>query len=54
VVASNRREGPAEILAIVEERAPHGFDNIETVISSAELARFRPAISVWPASTKPR
>jgi 2-polyprenyl-6-methoxyphenol hydroxylase-like FAD-dependent oxidoreductase len=38
VVISNRNEGPAQILAIVEERAPHGFDNIEAVISSVELA----------------
>lgn len=38
VVVSNRQEGPAEILSIVEERAPNGFDNIETIISATELA----------------
>jgi hypothetical protein len=42
-----------QILAIVEARAPHGFDNIETVISSVELAESRPAIRGWLASTKP-
>ena len=29
VVLANRRQGPAEIQTIVEERAPNGFDNIE-------------------------
>ena len=38
VVLANRRQGPAEIQTIVEERAPNGFDRIESVISAAELA----------------
>ena len=37
VVLSNRRQGPAEIQAIVEKRAPNGFDTIETIISDVEL-----------------
>jgi 2-polyprenyl-6-methoxyphenol hydroxylase-like FAD-dependent oxidoreductase len=40
VVLSNRQQGPSEIQTIVEERAPNGFDNIESVISEAELADF--------------
>ena len=40
VVLSNRQQGPSEIQTIVEERAPNGFDNIESVISAAELADF--------------
>ena len=38
VVVANRQEGPAEILSIVDKRAPNGFDDIESVISAAELA----------------
>jgi 2-polyprenyl-6-methoxyphenol hydroxylase-like FAD-dependent oxidoreductase len=38
VVVSNRRQGPSEIQTIVEERAPNGFDAIESVVSDAELA----------------
>ena len=38
VVLSNRRQGPSEIQTIVEERAPNGFNNIESVVSAAELA----------------
>ncbi len=37
IVYSNRRQGPSEIQAIVEQRAPNGFDRIESVISTAEL-----------------
>jgi 5-methylphenazine-1-carboxylate 1-monooxygenase len=39
VVANNRRGGPAAIVTLVEERAPNGFDDINAVISHAELAR---------------
>ena len=37
IVLANRGEGPDIILQIAEDRAPNGFDNIEDVISSAEL-----------------
>jgi 2-polyprenyl-6-methoxyphenol hydroxylase-like FAD-dependent oxidoreductase len=38
VVLSNRRQGPSEIQSIVEQRAPNGFDSIESVVSTRELA----------------
>jgi 5-methylphenazine-1-carboxylate 1-monooxygenase len=38
IVLANRRQGPSEIQAIVEQRAPNGFDNIESVLSAAERA----------------
>jgi 2-polyprenyl-6-methoxyphenol hydroxylase-like FAD-dependent oxidoreductase len=38
IVLANRRQGPSEIQTIVEQRAPHGFDNIEAVLSAAERA----------------
>lgn len=37
IVLANRGEGPDIILQIVEDRAPHGFDNVFDVISQAEL-----------------
>ena len=37
VVLANRGDGPDIVLDIVEERAPNGFDNIEDVITRAEL-----------------
>jgi len=38
IVLANRRQGPSEIQTIVEQRAPNGFDNIESVLSAVELA----------------
>jgi len=32
------KDSPSEIQTIVEERAPNGFDAIESVVSAAELA----------------
>ena len=37
IVLANRGEGPDIILQIAEDRAPNGFDNIDDVISGAEL-----------------
>jgi 2-polyprenyl-6-methoxyphenol hydroxylase-like FAD-dependent oxidoreductase len=38
VVLANRRGGPEACLDLVEQRAPNGFERIEDVISTAELA----------------
>jgi 5-methylphenazine-1-carboxylate 1-monooxygenase len=38
VVRNNRRGGPERVLDLVAERAPNGFDRLEDVITSAELA----------------
>ena len=38
IVLTNRRQGPSEIQTIVEQRAPNGFDNIESVLSATERA----------------
>jgi 2-polyprenyl-6-methoxyphenol hydroxylase-like FAD-dependent oxidoreductase len=38
LVHSNRRQGPSEIQTIVEQRAPNGFERIESVLSQTELA----------------
>ena len=38
LVHSNRRQGPSEIQTIVEQRAPKGFERIESVLSRDELA----------------
>ena len=38
LVHGNRREGPSEIQTIVEQRAPNGFERIESVLSQDELA----------------
>jgi len=38
VVAANRRVGPERCMELVAQRAPDGFDDIETVISHDELA----------------
>jgi 2-polyprenyl-6-methoxyphenol hydroxylase-like FAD-dependent oxidoreductase len=38
LVHSNRRQGPSEIQTIVEQRAPNGFERIESVLSQEELA----------------
>lgn len=37
IVASNRRQGPEEVMQIVEERAPNGFERLEDVVSRVEL-----------------
>ena len=37
IVLQNRRMGPEEVMQIVEERAPDGFDNLHDVISREEL-----------------
>jgi len=37
IVLSNRKQGPEECMTTVEERAPHGFDSLEDVITQAEL-----------------
>jgi len=37
VIAANRKVGPEKCMQIVEERAPHGFTNLEDIISTAEL-----------------
>ena len=37
VVRSNRQMGPEVVMQIVEERAPHGFNNLHDVISQKEL-----------------
>jgi 5-methylphenazine-1-carboxylate 1-monooxygenase len=37
VIHENRRAGPIDFMAIVEERAPDGFDNIDDVIPAQEL-----------------
>ena len=37
VVLANRQGGPARCLEIVEQRAPHGFHDLDVVVSRAEL-----------------
>lgn len=37
IVAANRKQGPEQVMQIVEERAPDGFERLEDVISQAEL-----------------
>ena len=37
IVQANRQEGPDIILQIVEDRAPEGFEQVDDVISQAEL-----------------
>jgi len=37
IVHSNRRQGPEEVMQIVEDRAPDGFERLEDVVSRAEL-----------------
>jgi hypothetical protein len=51
VVLANRRQGPAEIQTIVEERASNGFDRIESIISAAEPPKYRAITSSWQGST---
>lgn len=37
LVASNRRQGPEQVMQMVEERAPNGFEQLDDVISQTEL-----------------
>ncbi len=37
ITLSNRQQGPERVMQIVEERAPQGFTDLDTVISRAEL-----------------
>lgn len=37
IVHANRGQGPERVMQIVEERAPDGFENLDDVISAAEL-----------------
>jgi 2-polyprenyl-6-methoxyphenol hydroxylase-like FAD-dependent oxidoreductase len=37
ITLSNRQQGPERVMQIVEERAPQGFDDLDAVISRAEL-----------------
>jgi 5-methylphenazine-1-carboxylate 1-monooxygenase len=37
IVLQNRKMGPEEVMQIVEERAPNGFDHLHDVISQVEL-----------------
>jgi 2-polyprenyl-6-methoxyphenol hydroxylase-like FAD-dependent oxidoreductase len=40
IVLLNRQNGPEQVMQIAEERAPEGFENIETVIPRRELEEF--------------
>jgi len=40
IVIANRGNGPEQPMQLVEERAPDGFDDIQTVVSRAELESF--------------
>ena len=37
IVRANRGNGPEQCMQLVHERAPNGFDNIDEVITPAEL-----------------
>jgi 5-methylphenazine-1-carboxylate 1-monooxygenase len=37
LVLLNRRNGPEQVMQLVEERAPHGFDDVTDVLSRQEL-----------------
>jgi len=37
IVLANRRNGPEQVMQLVQERAPDGFDRIEDVLTRAEL-----------------
>lgn len=37
IVLANRKNGPEEVMQIVEERAPNGFENLSDVITQQEL-----------------
>ena len=38
ITLANRQQGPEACMALVEQRAPHGFSAIESVVSQAELS----------------
>jgi 2-polyprenyl-6-methoxyphenol hydroxylase-like FAD-dependent oxidoreductase len=37
VVRANRKNGPEQVMQLVEQRAPNGFTRIEDVLTAAEL-----------------
>ena len=39
IVLTNRQNGPEQVMQIVEDRAPNGFENLNDVISYEELAQ---------------
>lgn len=39
VVLANRQLGPEKLVAVVEERAPGGFDRLDDVVAPDELAK---------------
>ena len=47
IVLANRQNGPEQVMQIVEERAPEGFDNLDDVISRHELESY----SAWYQQT---
>ena len=53
VVAANRAAGPEQCMELVAERAPHGFDRLDDVISEDELTaiatRYRALAGFDPA-----
>ena len=58
VVAANRAAGPEQCMELVAERAPHGFDRLDDVISQDELAaiaaRYRVLAGFDPAALNER
>ena len=46
VSLKNREFGPAVVMEIAERRAPNGFDNIEDIIASRELAQISRAYKI--------
>ena len=54
LVAANRKQGPEEVMQIVETRAPNGFERLEDVISRGELeaiaAKYKQIAGFDPAS----
>ena len=38
IVLANRKNGPEQVMQLVEQRAPNGFARIEDVLSADELA----------------
>jgi 2-polyprenyl-6-methoxyphenol hydroxylase-like FAD-dependent oxidoreductase len=54
VVRNNRRGGPERVLDLVAERAPKGFNRLEDVITSAELADIVGGYARLTGLTKPQ
>ncbi|MCA6107810.1 flavin-dependent oxidoreductase [Bradyrhizobium cenepequi] len=54
VVRNNRRGGPERVLDLVAERAPNGFNRLEDVITSAELADIVGGYARLTGLTNPR